>query len=394
MSPLARLLIFYAVFIGAMTVSGVAFPVYAQESDALAQFAVFTGVMAGTGALGFLPALASRRFDIRTVLASSLILYSSGVVFRLFVESWTIAIVGGALAGIGAGAVLALTRPWLVEITSEDSRPRALSLRETVAQTVGLLSPLVLSALILVTEDQRKASGLSLVVSASLLVISVTLLPRSRITTEEIDGGGRTTTTATAMARLPRAMGSAIFALGALGGVYTAMFNPYLVLILLDTSVSLVVAPILVSVLVITRTAYVLVLGRRPPSNEYHRFLGHEGAIGVLTILAAFAAPVLAVILLACRATAAGGSVFYEELFQAKWFDRRHLTSLFALSQSGFLGGSTVGAGIAGFVYIRHGGDGLLLVSGILTLLTVPVYVWVVARYSRGRTSIAVTPAE
>lgn len=75
------------------------------------------------------------------------------------------------------------------------------------------------------------------------------------------------------------------------------------------------------------------------------------------------------------RAIGVAGSVFYEELFQAKFFPPKFATPLFGLNQSGFLGGMTIGTGIAGYVLSVGGGSWVFGLSALITALSAIGYI-------------------
>ncbi len=170
-------------------------------------------------------------------------------------------------------------------------------------------------------------------------------------------------------------LGASVFLLGSLGGLYTAFVNPFAVVILVERGLSSAIASIVISVVAAVRLIYVWLLGRRGQGSEFSRFISHELIIASMTIIAAIlVSPWLSALLIVLRAIGVAGSVFYEELFQAKFFPPKFATPLFGLNQSGFLGGMTIGTGI-GYVLSVGGGSWVFGLSALITALSAIGYI-------------------
>lgn len=249
----------------------------------LGLYAAASVVMAATGALGFLPALAAGRWGFRRLLVGSLMAYCLGTVSRIFYTQPLVVIVGAAIGGLGAGASLSAVRPRLMQITSESNRPAALARRENVGLTATLLAPVVLSLMIIFLA--KDAYVVTLIISGVAIAACLLLAPSS------ISGGAQTTPDDEARGRrkvgAPRLLGASVFLLGSLGGLYTAFVNPFAVVILVERGLSSATASIVISVVAAVRLIYVWLLGRRGLGSEFSRFISHELIIASMTIIAA-----------------------------------------------------------------------------------------------------------
>lgn len=106
--------------------------------------------MAIAGAFAFLIANNLTGWTLQKIVARTIPLYALGMFLRLYTSSPMIAIISGAISGIGASITLLVIRTWLYSLSDQypSDKDFLISARYTIVQVCSLVSTVLAGVLI------------------------------------------------------------------------------------------------------------------------------------------------------------------------------------------------------------------------------------------------------
>lgn len=370
-----RLLVAHLLLYSGMNLSKTAWPLYLEAENGLYLLAASYTAMAITGVAGAaITGWLVDRIGVAAVMSAGSIIYGAGLLLRLQHVSLLLAIANGVIMGIGASALISCLRPWMIQVTDEDTRPRVISYR-TATLNIGMAAgAALLTPILLISSDQTIGYAVGLVIPAVLIVLIAPIRPRS-LPKPEISKASEEPKQA-----VPVAMIAGVIILGALGGLGLSMLAPYIPLVLTGAHVSPVAVGLVVAGLSVVRVLASLVVGHLDRVSL--RLPGLAGAQLVIAAACAtaavFRASAITVALLAVVYVALAISSFCEEIIQSEMFPARWRGRLFGFAQSGFLAGDAIGGTVGAILLSKSGTPGLLLVyagTSVVTAIVYPVFI-------------------
>lgn len=366
-----RLLVTHLLLYTGMNLSKTAWPLYLDAEHALYLLAASYTAMAITGVAGAaVTGWLVDRIGIAAVISAGSIIYGAGLLLRLQYISLLLAVTNGVIMGIGASALISCLRPWMVQVTDNDTRPRVISYR-TATLNIGMaVGAALLTPILLITGDRTFGYAVGLIVPALIIVFIALIRPRN-VHKPELSAASEKVKQAA-----PVAMIAGVIVLGALGGLGLSMLLPYIPLILTGAHVSPVSVGLVVAALSIARVLAALIIGRLDRARlRLPALAGAQIVIAAATATAALMhASVITVALLAAVYVALGVSAFCEEIIQSEMLPARWRGRLFGLAQSGFLAGDAIGGTLGAILLSKSGTSCLLLVYAGTSLVTAVVY--------------------
>ncbi|WP_215542885.1 MFS transporter [Amycolatopsis sp. CA-230715] len=368
---MVRLMLAHLLLYSGMSLSKTTWSLYLDQKHALPLLAVTYTAMAVTGVAGAaVTGWLVDRVGVAGVISVGSVIYAAGLLLRLQHTSWLLAVVNGVVMGIGASVLTTCLRPWLVQITDDDTRPRAVSYR-TATTDIGIaLGSALLTPLLLFTPDTHTGYVAGLVLPALIIGAIAVLRPRHLLKPRNTDTSG------TGPSAVPKPMAMGVLALGLLSGFGLSMLVPYAPLILNRADITPSLVGLSMSGLAVIRVLVAVIAGHF--DRKRHRLTGLVAA--ELSIAAACLStallriPLATVLLLTLVYAGLAVAAYSEELIQADLFPEHLRGRLFGLSSSGFLAGDALG-GLTGALILAHTDvTGLLVTCAAAALLTACAY--------------------
>lgn len=172
-------LMFCILFYISMYISKTVHALWFDANDALPYFGVSYTTMAIAGALSFFSGRLSDYFSPRFALRTGVIVYSIGLILRIFTHSIIIAGLSGFIAGLGASLVIISMRHWILSIGSIEERPSIVAIKEFGTNTgiaVGTsVSGILVAALAYILN---KPLLTVLIISSVICFLTLLLIPK------------------------------------------------------------------------------------------------------------------------------------------------------------------------------------------------------------------------
>jgi predicted MFS family arabinose efflux permease len=304
--------------------------------------------------------------------------YAVGLALRIDDHNVVAAVVSGALAGLGASAVLISLRVWMLTAIAEEQRPKFLSVREVATQSGVALGTGVAGTLVLILGSGNGGYVRTLLAAAVLAALAAVALPtppagRPRPGAPHEDSARLTLRM---LFSRHRWLTLGVTGLGILLGLYTSMLAPYLPVILRSSGVPLsLVGPVL-AVAAVARIATAAAtspfLRRLPPTAVFA--VAEAGCALATGLLGWGFGPWLAAAAVLVRSVMLVASTLSEELIELKIFPKANAATFFGLAQTSFLIGDAAGGGIGGALYSAYGLRPAIVAAAILTLLNAALF--------------------
>ena len=352
---IVRLVAAQVLLYSGMGLSKTSWSLYLQDRHALYLLSIAYTAMAITGAVGAaVTGWLIDRFGVSWVISLGSVFYAGGLLLRLQHSSVALAFLNGVIMGVGASALISCMRPWMVQITNDETRPRVISYR-TAALNVGTaLGAALLTPILFLSPTRSTGYAIGLIAPAAL-ILSIGLL-RPHHLSKPISASK------TAGARIPGEMAFGVAALGLMEGFGLSMLAPYIPLVLTGAQISPTYVGLVIAALAVMRVLVSLAAGRL--DRVRYRLPGLAFAQICIAVSCGVAAvlhnPAAVVLLLFVIYASLSVSSYCEEIIQAEIFPEHWRGRLFGIAQSGFLAGDALG-GMTGAILIGFAGvPGLL----------------------------------
>lgn len=373
-----QLTVFCFLFFTAMWTSKTVQPLYFARNGFLTNFGISYTAMAIAGMSAVFVGRVGDRFGNSLLARAACLCYAAGLALRIDDHHVLSAAVSGALAGLGASAVMISLRVWMLTAIAEEQRARFLSLREVATQTGVALGTGVAGALVLVLGSGNSGYVRTLLAAAVLAALAAVVVPTSPAdrTRAKAPGEGSAPVALRVLFSRNRWLTVGVVGLGVLLGLYSSLLTPYLPVILRSRGVSLsLIGPVL-AVAAVARIATAAAtspfLRRLPPLAVFG--VAEAGCALATGLLGWGFGPWLAAAAVLVRSVMLVASTLSEELIQLKVFPKVGAATFFGLAQTSFLIGDAVGGGVGGALYSAYGPRLVITIATILTLLNAALF--------------------
>lgn len=369
--PDARRMAAFAVLLFAgMWLSKTAQPLYFDAYGALGRFGVSYTVMALAGISTAVTGGVVDRIGPATALRGGAALYAIGLLLRLDHGHVAVAAASGAIAGLGASAVLIGVRAWLASSREDELRGRA-TLNETATQLGTAIGAGGIAVTVALSTGPVAGYRLGLLVAGLLPLAAIALVPRGGH-----DAAARAEPAPDADAGAPVPVPRlGLVAFGLLNGFTLSLVVPFIPLVLERRGVAPATIGVVVALAAVTR-----VLGAPGGGSLIGRFgerpvftAAQTAAAAVVLGLALIADPYVAALLVCLRAALASATTVAQDLMLVSALPRRLFATYFGVLQASFFVGDAIG-GASGAALFDHAGlepallgaAGLTVACGVL----------------------------
>ncbi|MDE7512346.1 MFS transporter [Pediococcus pentosaceus] len=360
---------FVFIFYLTMGISKYAQILFFQQNKGLSNYSFSYSAMAVAGAFSFLISNRVSSWNLRKILIVFLPVYSFGMFLRVIPNSSVIAIISGAISGIGASVTLLVIRSWIYSLTDiyPESKNLLVSTRYTIMQ-IATLSATLLAGGIISLLNSSNAIYIILIILSSLFMWSLA-------STKNIPLGRIQKKKSGLFAALPKSKVSGIFlfAIVLLLGLTDALIDPIVPAILRENGLSVSLTSFWVTVLgTLTVLASLVYQQSRLSRHSEFSFLFNELIVGIFMILAGVIYEervYLLIIAFAIMSVGIAGFFIFKELMEYDMFPKEESFIYLGIAQSGFLVGDALGAPV-GTIIFQHGGTQILLfLFGLLSIV-------------------------
>lgn len=167
------LYIFITFFYLAMGISRYAQLLLFQKHNNLINYSLSYSSMAIAGAFAFLIANNLTGWTLQKIVARTIPLYALGMFLRLYTSSPMIAIISGAISGIGASITLLVIRTWLYSLSDQypSDKDFLISARYTIVQVCSLVSTVLAGVLITLLSNSDQGYIINIVGSSLVMLL-------------------------------------------------------------------------------------------------------------------------------------------------------------------------------------------------------------------------------
>ncbi|CMU78066.1 transporter%2C major facilitator family [Streptococcus pneumoniae] len=111
-----QFLVFNILFYLSMSLSRSVHSIWFDLNGSLLNYSISYSAMAFSGMFAGILGRRINYFNLRNLIRIGVILYSIGLLLRLFPNDWLISLISGLISGIGAATIILLLRTWAVGI--------------------------------------------------------------------------------------------------------------------------------------------------------------------------------------------------------------------------------------------------------------------------------------
>lgn len=351
---------FVFVFYLTMGISKYAQILFFQQNKGLSNYSLSYSAMAITGAFSFLISNHVSSWNLRKILIFFLPVYSFGMFLRVIPNSSVIAIISGAISGIGASVTLLVIRSWIYSLTDThpESKNLLVSTRYTVMQIATLSATLLAGVIISLFNSSNVIYILLIIISSFSMwgLASTKNIPFGRIQNKKNN----------LFNALPKSKVSGIFLflIVLFLGLTDALIDPILPAILRENGLSVSLTSFWVTILgILTVLASLVYQQSRLAKHSEFSFLFNELIVGIFMILASMLYEeriYLLIVAFAVMSVGIAGFFIFKELMEYDMFPKEESFIYLGIAQSGFLVGDALGAPL-GTIIFQHGGTQILL---------------------------------
>lgn len=351
---------FVFIFYLTMGISKYAQILFFQQNKGLSNYSLSYSAMAIAGAFSFLISNHVSSWNLRKILIFFLPVYSFGMFLRVIPNSSVIAIISGAISGIGASVTLLVIRSWIYSLTdtNPESKNLLVSTRYTIMQIATLSATLLAGGIISLFNSSNVIYILLIIISSFFMwgLASTKNIPLGRIQKKKNN-------LFTAFPK-SKVSGVFLFLIVLFLGLTDALIDPILPAILRENGLSVSLTSFWVAILgILTVLASLVYQQSSLAKHSEFSFLFNELIVGIFMILASVIYGehiYLLIIAFAVMSVGIAGFFIFKELMEYDMFPKEESFIYLGIAQSGFLVGDALGAPL-GTIIFQHGGTQILL---------------------------------
>ncbi len=376
------LYIFITFFYLAMGISRYAQLLLFQKHNNLINYSLSYSAMAIAGAFAFLIANNLTGWTLQKIVARTIPLYAFGMFLRLYTSSPMIAIISGAISGIGASITLLVIRTWLYSLSDQypSDKDFLISARYTIVQVCSLVSTVLAGVLITLLSDSDQGYIIN-IVGSSLVMLLI-----SRI---DFPGNERIQEQKKGFIYLPnnKQLGILLYLSVLILGIASSLVEPIIAAILRDIGFKVATTTLLTStfglITILGSFFYQLPWITKIASKSFiiNQTLLLLGIIGYLSV---FTTKTGAILVFALSSFTIAGFFILKEIMEYDMFPKNETMIYIGLVQSAFLVGDAVGSPIGTSIYTKYGLNVLFILYAVAIVISTIAYS-VLYRYMKNK---------
>ena len=339
--------------------------------------------MAIAGAFAFLIANNLTGWTLQKIVARTIPLYALGMFLRLYTSSPMIAIISGAISGIGASITLLVIRTWLYSLSDQypSDKDFLISARYTIVQVCSLVSTVLAGVLITLLSNSDQGYIIN-IVGSSLVMLLI-----SRI---DFPGNERIQEQKKGFIYLPnnKQLGILLYLSVLILGIASSLVEPIIAAILRDIGFKVATTTLLTStfglITILGSFFYQLPWITKVASRSFiiNQTLLLLGIIGYLSV---FTTKTGAILVFALSSFTIAGFFILKEIMEYDMFPKNETMIYIGLVQSAFLVGDAVGSPIGTSIYTKYGLNVLFILYAVAIVISTITYS-VLYRYMKNKT--------
>ncbi|MGN7313404.1 MFS transporter [Alkalicoccobacillus gibsonii] len=340
--------IFSILFYLSMYVSKTVHALWFDEQGALPYFGFSYTMMAIAGSLAFITGRIGDILSPSFALRLGVLVYSIGLILRVFTQSLFIAGLSGFIAGLGASLVVVSMRYWILSIGDSDDRSAIVSLKETSVNSgtaIGASIAGLLVAFFAYLLDQPLVAVL--VIAAILCALTIFFIPKLNKDENSSSEDGNKKNTVSKMLYV------GVILFGILGGLSVSLLIPFYPIILKEQGVPISLIGVFIAIMGISAIFFGPIFSHKSVNQKKGKIFFWCELIAAATVLLFMfdLAIYLIPLILVARTFFQTGSIISQELMELHMYPKAVIGMLFGLSQSSFFVGDALGGSIGGFLF-------------------------------------------
>jgi len=377
-----NVLLFILLFYLIMGISKYVQLLYFQANHHLENFAISYSTMAIAGALSFLVTNQLAMKQSRVYIKTFIPIYALGMLLRIVSNNSMIALISGALCGLGASAVLLLVRQWVLYLSDQDEVHKGFlqSSRFTLMQIASVLAMMLAGALVTILGKNNQAYVIVLVSSAlAMLLILLLRIP-------EIEIPERSTNLFNVLPH-DKLKGISWYLVSVLLGISSSVVSAILPAIIRGIGWSIWQTSVITTIATLLTLGCSFLFGLpRVSQRPGEFFLGTQLVIGLLAALLPLLIGInqlnLVFLALAIEASLAGFYIL-KEMMEYRLIPKGEALIYLGLIQSSFLVGDSLGSLLGSYLYNQFGVNRLFIVFAGFSLTATVLFYCFFKWYSR-----------
>lgn len=343
-----QFLVFNILFYLSMSLSRSVHSIWFDLNGSLLNYSISYSAMAFSGMFAGILGRRINYFNLRNLIRIGVILYSIGLLLRLFPNDWLISLISGLISGIGAATIILLLRTWAVGIGKEKDRVVMISLKRfssSLGTSIGgILSGILLYCLIYFFHSM--AYPIVLASASMLCLVTFFCIPK-------IDSFVDKSERAERILESSNYMKKRIIFFGIFSGLIASIFSPYLPVILRRQEISEVfIGPVLTILSLLTIYFSSIFSSRKVDNHKQGYYTLSELLISILTLLFSFHLKYYLVItILIIRVFFVNLSSITQELMELSIYPKEKISYFYGISQTSYFIGDTLGGFIGGWLF-------------------------------------------
>ncbi|MBC1334729.1 MFS transporter [Listeria booriae] len=367
-----HLLTFLCLFYFSMAISKYAQVLWFEKEDALVNFSLSYSAMAIAGAFSFMLSRWVSQMTIKKAMHIFIPIYAIGLVLRVFPSSTFIAIISGAIAGVGAATVLLIVRTWIYELTDENEEDKAfiVSSRYTVMQIAATVSTLIAGQILFFAKETAYTY-------VGLLILGAVLLMTTLLMKKFPDGHVLKKDKLIMFLPDNKRVGIILYIVVIILGISVSLVEPLLPVIISDNGFNASLTSIIVSIYGLLKVASSFLFQKTffsaKPQITFFLIEIILGGIFVGYGLVDANGMLLISIILVLSIGSAGFFIF-KEMMEYEMLPKKELHIYLGLLQSSFLIGDSIGSPLGTTIYVHLGLSSLFIVFGFISCIAGLLY--------------------
>lgn len=367
-----HLLTFLCLFYFSMAISKYAQVLWFEKKDALVNFSLSYSAMAIAGAFSFILSRWVSQMTIKKAMRIFIPIYTLGLVLRVFPSSTLVAIISGAIAGVGAATVLLIVRTWIYEITDENEKDKAfiVSSRYTVMQIAVTVSTLI-AGQILFFSNETTFTYIGLLIVGAVMLMTTLLIKKFP--------DGHVLKKDKLIMFLPenKQVAIVLYVIVIILGISLSLVEPLLPVIISDNGFNPSLTSIIISIYGLLKVVSSFLFQKTFfTAKPQITFLLIELILGGIFIGAGLVNVngVLLISIILVLSVGSAGFFIFKEMMEYEILPKKELHIYLGLLQSSFLIGDSIGSPLGTTIYVQLGSGSLFIVFGCVSCIAGLLY--------------------